>query len=272
MRVTSRMVVFSLVAGLLPSAAAFGVGRLLARRSGLGPPEVALVAIGLGLALLASILVLAYATGRRLDRQRAADGGAAPELEAADTPSQTLDKRIDLAGLAETLAAEQRRAPGPALRKLLQYVHPPEHHARLVSVNKAVEVCIGALQPLVPGGCRLTFDPDPNVGTARLDPDALHQLLLNLILNAREAAGASGQVDVRTQAMDGSVLIAVRDDGAGLGPDEIERIFEPFVTTKKRALGLGLTICRRIAAMHGGSIWATNVLPHGLEVGVTLPQ
>jgi len=67
-------------------------------------------------------------------------------------------------------------------------------------------------------------------------------------------------------------LVAVRDDGPGVPAADLERIFEPFFTTKPLAAGLGLTLCRRIASAHGGTISATNVVPRGLEVGVRVPQ
>lgn len=95
--------------------------------------------------------------------------------------------------------------------------------------------------------------------TAVCDPDKLKQLLLNLLVNARDAAGEGGVVDVAVeQAADGAVRLTVADNGVGMSPDELARVFEPFHTTKTRGLGLGLFLCERIAMMHGGSIHAES--------------
>ncbi|HZI94873.1 MAG TPA: ATP-binding protein [Patescibacteria group bacterium] len=230
-----------------------------------------------GLALLAVVVTgagIAMAFAWRSRRRAAAAEPAATVVEASSAAPIDNPARVspDLSGLAGALASERKGAPGPALRNLLHYAIPPEHRPRLVGLNDAVEVCVRAMQPGDASGCRLGFDPDPNVGAVPLDLDAFHLLLLNLLLNAREAAGSTGHVEVRTQQLDEMALVAVRDDGPGVPAADLERIFEPFFTTKPLAAGLGLTLCRRIASAHGGTISATNVVPRGLEVGVRVPQ
>src|SRR5262249_3283381 len=88
----------------------------------------------------------------------------------------------------------------------------------------------------------------------------LQQVAVNLILNAIEAM--SGTTDgprklrVRTAISDGNgALVAVMDSGPGLPPASIERLFEPFYTTKPGGLGIGLSICRSIIETHGGRLW-----------------
>ena len=96
------------------------------------------------------------------------------------------------------------------------------------------------------------------------DPVQLQQVLLNLIINACEAmsdsAPAERQLIITTRlADDGSTVeCAVSDFGGGVKPEYMERIFQPFVTTKKHGLGLGLAICRSIIEAHGGRLWAEN--------------
>jgi len=238
-----------------------------------------LALLGLAVVVVVIVAAVAMAIGRRARRRSVAAEESAPgipELHEIDDRSGPVENlgpaSADLSGLAGALASERKGAPGPALRNLLHYSTPPAHRPRLVGLNDAVAVCVRAMQPGGESGCRLSFDPDPNVGAATLDLDAFHLLLLNLLLNAREAAGRSGQVDVRTQQLDGKVLVAVRDDGPGVPTSDLEKIFEPFFSTNSRAAGLGLTVCRRIALTHGGTISATNVVPRGLEVGVRLPQ
>lgn len=90
---------------------------------------------------------------------------------------------------------------------------------------------------------------------ADVDPEQLRQSLLNLVLNSLEAAGPEGWVRIECDASSGSVLrLRVIDSGPGVPPDIVERLFEPFTTTKPEGVGLGLTVSRQIAEAHGGSL------------------
>jgi len=104
------------------------------------------------------------------------------------------------------------------------------------------------------------------------DPDALTQAFLNLFLNAAEAAGQGGETVVAIQTGTGSALITVSDDGPGIPADGIERVFEPFFTTRPGGTGVGLAITRRIIAAHGGSIQAASPPGGGAVFRVTLPR
>lgn len=108
----------------------------------------------------------------------------------------------------------------------------------------------------------------------RHDPDALHQVLLNLLLNARQAVGEGGRVEISVGNADRrgkrGVLIEVRDNGSGL-PAEPEKLFEPFYTTKTSGSGLGLAICRLLVEKHGGDIEAADRPDGGSVFRVFLP-
>jgi two-component system, LuxR family, sensor kinase FixL len=103
----------------------------------------------------------------------------------------------------------------------------------------------------------------------------LQQVLLNLIINA-EAAMAENPAKARdltieTKRGEGTVRVSVSDTGCGL-PSDVERIFEPFYTTKKEGLGLGLPICRSIVSAHNGRLWAEpNMAGRGASVHLELP-
>src|SRR5262249_10273539 len=105
----------------------------------------------------------------------------------------------------------------------------------------------------------------------------LQQVLLNLIMNAVEAMGAVTDrprvLSVMTQVPDrNGVLIAVADAGTGIEPQNMNRIFEAFFTTKPQGMGMGLAICRSIVEAHGGRLWAAPRVPYGSTFNIELPK
>jgi C4-dicarboxylate-specific signal transduction histidine kinase len=103
----------------------------------------------------------------------------------------------------------------------------------------------------------------------------LPQVLLNLILNAAEAMGSvevgARELLISTEQDQKGVLVAVRDSGPGLDPMHLERVFDPFYTTKPSGTGMGLSICRSIIDAHGGRLWVEANEPRGALFQFTLP-
>ena len=104
----------------------------------------------------------------------------------------------------------------------------------------------------------------------------LQQVMLNLIMNGIEAMSAVSRPKVLTVSLErvesgASVLVAVKDTGAGVDPAIADRIFESLFTTKPNGMGMGLSICRSIIKAHGGSFWASPNTPHGAIFQFTLP-
>ena len=112
----------------------------------------------------------------------------------------------------------------------------------------------------------------PNVRGNRVQ---LQQVILNLLMNAfdamKDAPAAERKVVVRAQAKDaGIVEISVRDRGTGLTGDSLSKIFQPFYTTKREGLGMGLPISRSILEAHGGRLWAENNADRGATFHFTV--
>jgi len=107
------------------------------------------------------------------------------------------------------------------------------------------------------------------------DRNQLQQVLLNVVINACDAMDGQEvdrQLLVHTQTTaQGNVEIRVADRGGGIPLADLERIFEPFVTTKVHGVGLGLAICRSIVEAHGGHLWATNNPDRGATLHCELP-
>jgi PAS domain S-box-containing protein len=105
----------------------------------------------------------------------------------------------------------------------------------------------------------------------------LQQVTLNLIMNAIEAMSEVSEasrellIGTRVGAPDG-VIVSVWDSGPGLKPESLDRLFDPFYTTKPGGMGMGLSICRSIVEAHGGRLWATANAPRGAVFQFTLPR
>jgi two-component system nitrogen regulation sensor histidine kinase NtrY len=117
----------------------------------------------------------------------------------------------------------------------------------------------------------------------RLDVEQVRRVVINLVDNAVEALGGSGAaarsngdapaivVGTRHDPANGVVRVTVSDNGPGIPPEDRDKLFMPYYSTKRRGSGLGLAIVRRIIAEHGGSIEATDNDPHGTVFTIELP-
>jgi C4-dicarboxylate-specific signal transduction histidine kinase len=134
-----------------------------------------------------------------------------------------------------------------------------------VDLNQVVrEVLELAHSDLITRGVSVVMQLDPSASQVLADKVQMQQVALNLIVNACEAmsgvAPAARKLTIATQlAGDGSFIeCSFLDQGRGIPSGDLERIFQPFVTTKKHGLGLGLAICRSIVEAHGGRLWAEH--------------
>jgi nitrogen fixation/metabolism regulation signal transduction histidine kinase len=107
----------------------------------------------------------------------------------------------------------------------------------------------------------------------RLDPDQIRRVVINLVDNAIEAMGQRGLIVIETHHAAGAptVRLVVADNGPGIPPDERDKLFMPYYSTKKRGSGLGLAIVRRIVAEHGGTIDVSDNQPTGTRFTVEIP-
>jgi signal transduction histidine kinase len=112
---------------------------------------------------------------------------------------------------------------------------------------------------------------DPNLPTVEHDSGQIHQMFLNLLLNAVQAIEGAGAIRVEISLLKGDAAITVVDTGRGIAPEHLPNIFSPFYTTKGNGTGLGLSMARRIAEEHHGRIEVTSEVGKGSKFLVVLP-
>ncbi len=207
----------------------------------------------------------------------------AHEIKNPLTPIQLAAERLDRRLSGTLPAAEEailHRATGTIIAQVSHlkdlvhafssYAREPRLERRPIDLNALVEE-IAELYRLSapPLAVTLRLRPLPPI---EADAGRLRQLLHNLLKNAREASeDRPVQVRITTQAEADGITLCVEDDGPGIPDELLERIFEPYLTTKPRGSGLGLAICRRIVEQHGGRILATNRDGSGARLCIHLP-
>lgn len=156
-------------------------------------------------------------------------------------------------------AADQALRAGQIIRRLRDFVSRGESERRVESITKLVEEASAlALVGVKDRGIRVQFQFDPSIDLVLADRVQIQQVLLNLIRNAMDAmetTQARELVVSITPVDDDFVCISVADSGGGIAPEIAEHLFQPFITTKRHGMGVGLSISRTIIEAHGGRIW-----------------
>ena len=123
------------------------------------------------------------------------------------------------------------------------------------------------------GSLRAELEQDLQpVPKAMMDPDQIHKVLTNLVMNANEAVNGKGVIRVATAHERDTIAFSVKDNGCGMSEEFIaDSLFRPFQTTKKKGLGIGLYHCKLIVEAHHGKIEVNSSVGEGTEFRVILP-
>jgi signal transduction histidine kinase len=163
------------------------------------------------------------------------------------------------------------------LRDLLDFARPAsaaEDGVKPGSIGAAVEDVVALVRPQRSfRDVELEVEADPELPNVTLGNERVVQVLLNLLMNAADAAGPKGTVALKARRNGASVQISVEDDGPGIDPSIRERLFEPFVTTKEvgKGTGLGLAVCRGLVESAHGTIHLDESFRPGARFIVELP-
>jgi signal transduction histidine kinase len=150
---------------------------------------------------------------------------------------------------------------------------PPEFES--VDVNETVRSVVKLIEPQLAAVGRPPITPelylDESLPRPQADPTLLRRALENLILNSLDAMPAGGTLTVRTSQRDGRVRLEISDTGVGLTPEECERLFTPYYTSKRHGTGLGLAIVQSVVSDHGGKIEVESAPGAGATFRIELP-
>ncbi|HTY61659.1 MAG TPA: ATP-binding protein [Acidobacteriota bacterium] len=174
------------------------------------------------------------------------------------------------------IVADDKRA-GEVIRSLRALLKRGEMHRQPLDASELILLVLKLVRmDLVNQGVTAKTDLAPNLPVFHGDHVQLQQVLINLVMNACDAMACVPRNDREIRicsGLNGSsfVRISVVDRGTGIAPEKMDKVFEPFYTTKPDGTGLGLAVCRKIVVAHGGSLWAANNPERGATFHLTLP-
>ncbi|MCG6881945.1 MAG: PAS domain S-box protein [Deltaproteobacteria bacterium] len=159
--------------------------------------------------------------------------------------------------------------------QLMEFARPMSIEEKITSLDALIRHSLKMVEgDALKKHITLEFNHDPGIETAKIDPDRIKQVLLNLYLNAIEAMGEGGSLTVsaKRSERDNGVQITVSDTGPGITEKDLPHLFDPYFTTKPSGTGLGLAIVHKIVESHKGEIQITSELGEGTVVTILIPH
>jgi len=193
-------------------------------------------------------------------------------VENDDVSNEKQDEAIQCLNL---IASESRRC-GELVKNLLNFSRQAPMNVQPTDINQVVKQCTMLLRHnLEIASIQLHETLAEGLPHLQCDPSQIEQVLLAVVVNAADAMPHGGNLWLETRLSGDArqVAITIRDDGSGIPPEVMPRIFEPFVTTKEHGhgTGLGLAVSRSIVERHSGKIAVQSELGKGTTVTITLP-
>jgi signal transduction histidine kinase len=166
------------------------------------------------------------------------------------------------------------RRTNKLMDSLLTFARQREPELRMQALQPVIGESLSLISAdIVAAGIELVVTIDAEVPDVLVDDEQMGQVLINLLTNARDAVREKGfgRITISYRSCEDMVEIIVADTGAGMTPEMLDRLFQPFATTKKRGNGLGMSICYGIVKNHNGDIRVQSKLGEGTTVTIRLP-
>jgi PAS domain S-box-containing protein len=182
--------------------------------------------------------------------------------------SEKVEDRKEAAGLLGKLN-DSIQYMDKIVSDLQDYTRPVG--ADLVETSLADLVRTTVSNVKIPENVEVAMNVEDGLPNVKLDPALFRRVLTNLILNAIQAMPKGGKTTITSSRGDESFTVAVQDTGVGIAPENLEKVFKPFFTTKAQGQGLGLAVCKRLIEAQSGTITVTSQVQKGSTFTLTMP-
>jgi len=208
---------------------------------------------------------LAAGVAHEIKNPLASIKGAVEILVDKSTPAEDKTEFKDI-------AVKEIKRVDSTIGEFLDFARPKELKFEKVDMGSLVNAAARQLETqLEKSNIRIKTDLEDKIYISG-DYEKIHQVLLNLILNAADALNHGGSIEINLKRMgDKSICLGVRDNGSGIEDAELQKVFDPFYTTKSSGTGLGLAVVKSIIEKHNGSIEIKSRLGEGTELNINLP-
>jgi signal transduction histidine kinase len=216
----------------------------------------------------------------RLSALGTLSAGLAHEIR---NPLSAMQGAVEIIGREDLDAERRREFTGIVAKELaqlngmlshfLEFARPRPPERKLTAVRQLMEEVHGLVSESVASRhvhIELRQEEFP-AAKIFVDSDQIREVMLNLVINASDAMAAGGAIDFSAGSDTDSVVISVRDEGTGIPAEDLQRIFDPFYSTKPNGTGLGLSIAHQIMQQHGGRIEARRNQDHGMTFSLVFP-
>jgi signal transduction histidine kinase len=180
-------------------------------------------------------------------------------------------KREEYIAFTELILKEVRRVNG-IIEQFLSLSRPFELKRKESSLQDLLNHLVTLFREEASSlGITLQVEIPSDLPLIKMDPERLTQALINIMRNGLQAMGQGGVLRVETKPLKDRVEVTISDSGSGIAPEQIEKIFNYYYTTKEKGVGLGLPIAHRIIEAHEGQLKIESRVGVGTKVTVTLP-
>ena len=160
------------------------------------------------------------------------------------------------------------------VRELVDLSRPPSHDSLITQINEVIKTAVGIVKyDKRVKKVEFKTNLDPNLPMIEVVPDQLIQVFINIMINSLDAINGEGIIRVNSSYDDKNIYVSIIDDGIGISADAIDKIFEPFYTTKQvgKGTGLGLSVSYGIIQKFGGEIKVNSKLDEGSQFTIEIP-
>ena len=180
-------------------------------------------------------------------------------------------KNEDVKKNLQTIYEQSQRAKD-IIQRLLAFSRPSKGETKKVNINESLDYIVQLIEHQFSlANVKITKDYKENLPQIKIDEKQMHEVFMNLLKNAAEAMSQGGNITIVTSIERKNLRIDFKDTGEGMSKETMQKLFNPFYTTKEKGTGLGLSVCYGIIKAHGGGLKYESNLGEGTTATIFLP-